>query len=96
MIEVVNAKKFRAYPHLRLRVVIDTCEGCGGNVVYYETDSPWGGSRDSEWRRVCPECRHKESEATTQWWFAQVGASKAFHKRRRAELLRLPELPALA
>ena len=96
MIEIVNAKKFRAYPHLRLRVVIDTCEGCGGDVVYYESDSPWGGSRDSEWRRVCPDCRRKEAEASTQWWFAPVGASKAFHKRSHAEPLRLLELPALA
>ena len=95
MVEIVNAKKFRAYPHLGLRLVVDVCD-CGNDICYYETDSPWGGSRDSEWRRVCPECRRKESKATTQWRFEQVGASKAFHKRRHAEPLRLPALPALA
>ena len=94
MIEVVNAKKFRAYPRLGLRLVVDVCD-CGNDICYYETDSPWGGSRDSEWRRVCPECRRKEAQATTAWWFAPVGASKAFHKRGHSEPLRLPELPVL-
>jgi hypothetical protein len=87
VVGIVNAKKFQAYPRLRVRVTIDACEGCGGDIVYYESDSPWGSSRDSEWRRMCPQCRRKESEATTAWWFAPVGASKAFHKRRHTEPL---------
>jgi len=93
--KIVNAKKFRAYPHLGLRLVVDVCD-CGNDFCYYETDSPFGGSRDSEWRRICPECRRKESEATTQWWSAPVGANRAFHKRRHTEPLRLPNLPVLA
>lgn len=93
--KIVNTKKFRAYPHLGLRLVVDVCD-CGNDLCYYETDSPLGGSRDSEWRRICAECRRKESEATTQWWSAPVGASRAFHKRRHSERLRLPALPVSA
>ena len=92
---VVNAKKFRAYPHLGLKVVLDVCEECGHDLLYYESDSPWGSSRDSEWRRVCSHCRRRKSEATTRWWFAPIGTSKAFHRRGHSEPLRLPELPVL-
>ena len=95
MIKIVNAKKFRAYPHLGLRLVVDVCD-CGNDICYYETDSPWGGSRDSECRRICAKCRSEESRSTTPWRSTPVGASKAFHKRRHSEPLSLPELPVLA